>query len=114
MSADDKRFEELARLSEKSADLDSGERTPSRLKAKIYSKLIRKQQEKNPLRVLQETKDDGGKLCVFEEIARIAPLHGKWRTRQHCEVCHARVLAEFVEGAPIYWPGCPYVEFQNR
>jgi hypothetical protein len=29
-------------------------------------------------------------------------------------VCHARVLAERLEHAPIYWPHCPYVRFQNR
>jgi hypothetical protein len=24
------------------------------------------------------------------------------------------VLGERVENAPIYWPGCPYVDFQGR
>jgi len=30
-----------------------------------------------------------------------------------CRVCHARVLAEHLENAPIYWGGCPYVEFKK-
>jgi hypothetical protein len=30
-----------------------------------------------------------------------------------CRVCHARVLGERLERAPIFWPGCPYSEFHN-
>jgi hypothetical protein len=30
-----------------------------------------------------------------------------------CRVCHARVLAERLDWAPIFWPGCPYSEFHN-
>jgi hypothetical protein len=28
-------------------------------------------------------------------------------------VCHARVLAEPIANAPIYWRHCPYDEFQK-
>jgi hypothetical protein len=31
-----------------------------------------------------------------------------------CQVCHARMLAEHLDNAPIYWPHCPYVKFQEK
>jgi DNA-directed RNA polymerase specialized sigma24 family protein len=34
----------------------------------------------------------------------------RWR----CRVCHARVLAEHVEEAPIFWKHCPCADFQRR
>jgi hypothetical protein len=51
---------------------------------------------------------------VFEEIVRIAPVGEAPERVNWCRVCHARVLGERVENAPIYWAHCPYVRFQNR
>lgn len=86
----------------------------SRLKSRIFSALQLAQQETGPLLSLVESHAAGGKLCVFEELVRIAPASDAIKQKNPCRVCHARVLGERVEHAPIYWPGCPYVGFQDR
>ena len=87
---------------------------PSRLKSLIYSSLVQTAQQEAPLCTLSESKEHGGGLCVFEEIVRIAPVGEAPERVNWCRICHARVLGERVENAPIYWPHCPYVRFQNR
>ena len=87
---------------------------PPRLKSRIYSALVLAQAETGPLLSLPESKKGGRALCVFEELVRIAPVGQTIASVNYCRVCHARVLAERMESAPIYWPGCPYVQFQNR
>jgi hypothetical protein len=86
---------------------------PARLKAKVYSALIVQQAETGSLMSLTETNALGHKLCVFEQLVRIAPLGERAKSLNICRVCHARVLAEHIENAPIYWSGCPYVELKN-
>jgi hypothetical protein len=88
-------------------------RAPSRLKSRIYSSLVLRQAESGPLRSLTETKAEGRKLCVFEELVQISPVGESVKMRNPCRVCHARLLGEQVEDAPIHWPHCPYVLFQN-
>ncbi len=87
---------------------------PSRLKSQIYSTLVLAQAEAGPLLSLAECKGGGRGLCVFEELVRITAVGPKMQALNYCRVCHARVLGERVEQAAIYWPGCPYVSFQNR
>jgi hypothetical protein len=41
------------------------------------------------------------------------PVGTAIRSMNPCRICHARVLAERMEQAPIFWPGCPYSEFHN-
>ncbi len=94
-------------------ELTESEAAPARLKAKVYSALMRQQAETGPLLSLTETSARGHKLCVFEELVRIAPLGERAKSLNICRVCHARVLAEHIENAPIYWSGCPYVELKN-
>jgi hypothetical protein len=86
---------------------------PARLKAKLYSAFVKRQQESGPLLSLSECRERGGTLCVFEQLVRIVPVGEVAKTLNICRVCHARVLAENVENAPIYWSGCPYVEFKK-
>jgi len=86
----------------------------SRLKSRIYSKLVLAETGSGPLRSLTEVKADGRRLCVFEELVQISPVPEPVKAKNPCRVCHARLLGEYVEGAPIYWPHCPYVLFQNR
>ena len=108
---DDRSFLELA------AELETAgpERpAPSRLKSRIYSAIVKRQAKAGPLLSLSRTKAAGERLCVFEELVRIAPVGEQVESRNPCRVCHARVLGEGIERAPIYWPGCPYVRFQNR
>ncbi len=88
--------------------------TPARLKARIYSALTHRQAESGPLASLSSTKAADRGLCVFEQLVEITPLSQRAKCLNYCSVCHARILAEKVENAPIYWSNCPYVRFQNR
>lgn len=89
-------------------------RAPSRLKSRAYTALIRAQQAEGPLQDVTSTKQHGHGLCVFEELVQIAPVGQPVKQSFYCHVCHARLLGENVDDAPIYWPHCPYVRFQNR
>lgn len=89
------------------------EKAPSRLKARIYSVLIREQQVTGPLQDLAATHAAGHNLCIFERLVQIAPIGEQAKSPFFCRVCHARVLAENVEDAPIFWAHCPYVDFQK-
>jgi hypothetical protein len=91
----------------------SRERAPSSLKARLYSALVRKQQESGPLASLDATVSAGHSICVFEKLVQISPVSDQAKSPFFCEVCHARVLAEHFDQAPIYWKGCPYVRFQG-
>jgi hypothetical protein len=92
---------------------ETGERVPSSLKARLYSALVREQQASGPLATLDYTVASGHALCVFEKLVQIAPVGGGMKSRFYCQVCHARVLGEKFDNAPIYWPHCPYVEFKS-
>jgi hypothetical protein len=94
-------------------DLAPSESAPARLKARVYSALLQRQVETGPLASLTETHRCGHELCVFEQLVRISPVGETAKSLNICRVCHARVLAEHMENAPIYWSGCPYVEFKN-
>jgi hypothetical protein len=94
-------------------DLTSSAPAPSRLKARVYSALLQRQIETGPLASLTESHRCGHELCVFEQLVRISPVGETAKSLNICRVCHARVLAEHMENAPIYWSGCPYVEFKN-
>ena len=89
-------------------------RASSRLKSKIYSALVARQGQAGPLLSLCVTKESGRRLCVFEELVQIAPVGESVKCLNLCHVCHARVLGERIENAPVFWPGCPYAQFQNR
>lgn len=86
---------------------------PSRLKSQIYSALVQQQAETGPLQSLTQTKAAGRGLCVFEELVRISPVGEAAKQLNPCRVCHARILAEYFEDPPIYWPNCPYVNFKK-
>lgn len=89
-------------------------KAPSNLKSKIYSAVVQRQLHDGPLLSLSESKSSGRTLCVFEELVRIAPVGEPTKRLNFCRICHARVLGERLDNAPIYWSGCPYVQFQNR
>jgi hypothetical protein len=88
------------------------DRAPASLKSRIYSNLVKRMEQTGPLLPVEETEVSHG-LCVFEKLVEIAPLPGRAKTFNACSVCHARVLAERFEHAPIYWKNCPYVEFKS-
>lgn len=90
------------------------ERAPSRLKARAYSAIVRAQQETGPLQSLTQSEMDGYRLCVFEKLVQIAPIAERAKSPFFCWSCHARLLAEQMENAPIYWANCPYAVFQKR
>ena len=96
------------------ASAEHEELAPSRLKSRAYSALIRAQQETGPLQTLTQSQAAGHGLCVFEKLVQTAPIGERVKAPFYCWTCHARILAEYMENAPIFWPNCPYVAFQKR
>lgn len=86
---------------------------PARLKSNIFSRLNLEQAKEGPLASIGESKAAGRALCVFEEIMEYAPTGEAIKRMNYCRVCHARVLAENMDSAPIWWHGCPYAQFQK-
>ena len=107
---DERFFELLARESDEAGE----ERAPSRLKARLYTALVEKQQESGRLRTLAETRSAGYGLCVFENLWERLNSGEAAQSFNCCSVCHARILAEHLEKAPIYWGQCPYVAFGKK
>jgi hypothetical protein len=107
--SDDLWFERLAAA----VGDDTRERAPARLKSKIYSALLTRLAEDGPLFDLKDTKNTCGQLCVFERMLTVAPRASGISAMNPCRVCHARVLGESMDHAPIFWQGCPYSDFHN-
>lgn len=103
----------LERLSIEDED-PSTERAPARLKSRIYSALVNRLSKTAPLLSLPATKAEGAQLCVFEELLTRLPVSDGAKSRNPCRVCHARVLGERLERAPIFWPHCPYAAFHDK
>src|SRR5262245_52916813 len=91
----------------------SAERTPANLKSRVYSAIVSRMADAGPLLDLRATKKAGGKLCVFENAVAGLPIGKDLHSANPCRICHARVLGERMEHAPIFWPGCPYSKFHN-
>jgi hypothetical protein len=89
------------------------ERAPSSLKARLYTSLVRRQQESGPLSSLNDSVASGQGICVFEKLVQISPIGEKVKSPFFCHICHARVLAERFDNPPIFWPNCPYVMFKE-
>jgi hypothetical protein len=106
---DDLWFERLANATSGGTD----ERAPARLKSKIYSALVSRMAESGPLLDLRKTKQAGGHLCVFEHSLTLLPVGTDVCSKNPCRICHARILGERMEHAPIFWPGCPYSDFHH-
>ena len=88
-------------------------RAPARLKSKIYSALVTRMSAAGPLLSLGATKQAGSALCIFEQAVAALPVSEQIASKNLCRVCHARVLGERLEHAPIFGPGCPYSQFHN-
>jgi hypothetical protein len=93
---------------------DTRERAPAKLKSKIYSALLKEMAADGPLLDLKTTRSAGGHLCVFEHVLTILPRGSRIPATNPCRVCHARVLGERFDHAPIFWPGCPYAKFHGH
>jgi len=89
------------------------EPAPPYLKARVYSALLVQQTETGHLESLTRCHSRGHELCVLEQLVRISPIGETANSLNICRVCHARVLAEHMDQPPIFWPGCPYVEFKK-
>jgi len=88
------------------------EPAPARLKANIYSSLVREMSAGGPLRSLPSCAAEGARLCVFEHLVGALPGE-RLSSANPCRTCHARLMGERLEWAPIFWPGCPYSHFHN-
>lgn len=86
-------------------------KAPARLKSRVYSALMRAEAAAGSLASLSKCQDAGGALCIWEKLVKLAPVGERAKSLNFCSVCHARVLGEHFESPPIYWSGCPYVEF---
>ena len=106
--SDDLWFEHLAAAT---TDI-TPERAPAALKSKTYSAVVARLAESGPLLDLRATRQAGSHLCVFESALTMLPV-GAVGSMNPCRICHARLLGERMEHAPIFWPGCPYSEFHN-
>ena len=106
---DDLWFERLA----EATDDPPQERAPATLRSRTYSALVARMAASGSLLDLAETKEAGGHLCVFENVLTLLPVGHEIRSMNPCRVCHARVLGERMDRAPIFWPGCPYSDFHN-
>jgi len=104
--------QDLQRLAD-AFDLIEPGPAPSRVKAKIYSALMRQQAQTRRLMSLSEVRARGEKLCVFERLVQIAPVGQSVKSLNICRVCGMRALAERFDDPPIYWAGCPYVDLKN-
>ena len=117
-NTEDNFFQWLA-AEDQSADLPSRtapatpKSAPATLKSKTYSALMNRQEESGPLLSVSRTKPTHG-LCVFENLVEISPLSAKLGSFNFCSLCHARLLAEKMENAPIHWRNCPYAGCQTR
>ena len=89
------------------------DRAPAHLKSKVYSLLVASMAQSGPLLDLRDVRDAGGHLCVFEDAIARLPVGARVASMNPCRICHARVLGERLEHAPIFWPGCAYSEFHN-
>jgi len=107
--ADEAWFEELAATTR----IPAHDRAPAYLKSKVYSLLVTSMARSGPLLRLKEVKEAGGHLCVFEQAVAMLPAGVGAGSMNPCRVCHARVLGERLEHAPIFWPGCPYSDYHN-
>lgn len=105
---DERWFEQLAE-----ADSGGDMRAPARLKSRVYSAVVARMAQSGPLEDLARTGDAGGQLCVFEKSLTLLPIGSELRSKNPCRICHARVLGERLDRAPIFWAGCPYAEFHN-
>jgi hypothetical protein len=89
------------------------EPAPAKVKSRVYSAVVAHMAASGPLLDLKDTKAAGGHLCVFENAMAILPVGARILSMNPCRVCHARVLGERMESAPIFWPGCPYSAFHK-
>jgi hypothetical protein len=102
----------IERLAALDADAET-DRAPARLRSKIYSALVNRLAGDGPLLSLSACEHAGGQLCIFEKGLTALPVGEQIESKNPCRVCHARVLAERLDRAPIFWPGCPYADFHK-
>src|SRR5947199_4084704 len=105
----DREFRSLLSLAD-----STHERAPASLKARLYTKFVRKQKESGRLASLDTSVASGQGLCVFEKLVQVAPVGERVKSPFFCETCHARVLAEHLDNPPIFWWNCPYSKFKAR
>jgi hypothetical protein len=106
----DRWFEGLADVSDAEA---LEQRAPAKLTSRIYSTLVSELAASGPLLSLSATKEEGRRLCIFEDAIAALPIGERLKEKNPCRICHARVLAERLDRAPIFWPACPYSDFHK-
>lgn len=93
------------------ADSSLSTSAPASFRSRLYTALVREVETTAPLRPLTETADAGFDLCDWENLTRHLP---NGESRNHCILCHARVLAETFDSISMPWAGCPYHKLHAR
>jgi hypothetical protein len=88
-------------------------RAPARLKARVYSALMRQAAEEGRMRSLTETREAGSALCIFEKFVQSLPLGARFDSLNFCRFCSGRLMGEHMDEAPIPWKCCPYADFHH-
>ena len=73
---------------------ESAERAPSSLKARLYTSLVRRQQESGPLSSLDDSVASGHGICVFEKLVQISPLGDKVTVVRDLDALVTQIAAE--------------------
>jgi hypothetical protein len=104
-------FDELMAATKDARVEDEGAST--RLKSRVYSALMLAAAAEGPLLDLAASEKAGRGLCIFEKLVEISPLSGEAQAKNYCRTCHGRLMGEYIENPPLYWPCCPYAEFKD-
>lgn len=106
-------FERLAEATASEPSASEPGKVSSRLKSRIFSAIMSAETAQGPLASLSSCGEHGRELCLWERLIQISPAPEAIKSLNHCYFCHARLMAEHFEGAPLPWRGCPYAAFQK-
>ena len=105
---------EIADLLQSARDVvPEAEKVSTRLKSRIYSAIMLVAATEGPLLGLDESEAAGRGLCIFEKLVEISGLTGETMEKNYCRTCHGRLMGEYIENPPLYWPCCPYADFKQ-
>ena len=85
--------------------------TPASLRSRIYSAVVQEAEKNAPLRPLSASVQAGYAICDWENLTRHLP---QGEVRNHCRICHARIVAENFDNISMPWFGCPYHRLHSK
>lgn len=95
-------FEQLGELCDQQGEHAPA---PSTLKSRVFTALVRRQQQQQPLMTLSACRKAGETLCIFEQLVAIAPVgepvKAKNPARSAMPVCWVRGSKMRPSGGPV-------------